>query len=270
LERIPLLSADGTEIAAVRWSPAAEVRGDVLLVHGLAEHMGRYGHVAKALTDAGYRVLGVELRGHGHSGGKRGHVDTWDQYVDDVRAGANAIGRPHAVLAHSMGGLVSLDHLRDGEAWAVFTSAPLIEAAVPAPAWKVAAARVLTSLLPRLSMGNEIPSSWICTDPAVVAAYDADPLVYGTVTPRWYTEMLGAQGRVKGSAASYDLPLFAAWGTGDKIVSGPAIAAFAERWGGSKQVKAYDGLFHEILNEPVKDAILAEVVAFLDTHRPSA
>lgn len=270
MDRIALRSADGTEIAAVRWTPAGEVRGDVLLVHGLAEHMGRYGHVAKALTDAGYRVLGVELRGHGHSGGKRGHVDNWERYVDDLRAAANAIGGPHAIVAHSMGGLVTLDHLRDGDAWAVFTSAPLLEAAVPAPAWKIGAAKVLTKLLPKLSMGNEIPTSWICTDPAVVAAYDADPLVYGTVTPRWYTEMLGAQGRVKGSAAAYDVPLFAAWGTGDKIVSGPAIDAFAGRWGGPKQTHAYDGLFHEILNEPVKGTILAEVVAFLDAHRPSA
>jgi len=269
MERSTLRSADGTEIAAYRWNPEGESKGDVLLVHGLADHMGRYGHVAKALTDAGYRVTGLDLRGHGHSAGKRGHVDSWEQYVDDVRAAADLIDGPHAILCHSMGGLVTLDYLRDGQAWAAFTSAPLLGVAVKVPRWKAAAAGALSRWLPRLSMGNEIDSQWVCSDPAVVEAYDADPLVFGTVTPRWYVEAQEAMARVRAAGPGYDIPLFAAYGTEDRLVSTAAIRDFYEVWGADdKKIQEFEGLYHEILNEEQGAEILVQVVAWFDAHCP--
>lgn len=266
MEQLELQSADGTRLRGGRWAPEGEVKGDVLLVHGLAEHLGRYEHVAATLNAAGYRVTGVELRGHGHSEGKRGFVASWEQYVDDVRAAANEIDGPHAVMAHSMGGLVSLDHLRDGMAWAAYISAPLLGVAVEAPRWKTAAAGILTRLLPRLSMDNEIDTKWICSDPAVVEAYDADPLVFGTITPRWYTEALAAMERVAASAKSYDMPMLAMWGTMDKLVSIPAIEAFCADYGGEVSTRAWEGLYHEIHNEKAQGDVLAEVVKWFDGH----
>ncbi len=239
-------------------------------MHGLAEHMGRYVHVADALTAAGFRATGLELRGHGHSGGKRGHVDSWEQYVDDVRAAARSIGGPHAILCHSMGGLVTLDHLRDGEAWAVFASAPLLGVGVEAPAWKLAAARTLSRWLPRLSMANEIDSRLICSDPAVVAAYDVDPLVYGTITPRWFTEALATMARVHAMAESGTIPLHVAYGTGDRIVNTAAIERFVAAYGGPCELRRWEGLYHEILNEPAQADILAQAVAFFARHVPGA
>lgn len=268
MQRLDLYSADRTRLTGWRWDPP-EVRGDVLLVHGLAEHLGRYGHVVRALNAAGYRVTGVELRGHGSSDGRRGHVDTWAQYVEDLRAAAAAIGGPHAILAHSMGGLVALDHLREGSAWAAVVTAPLLGVAVRPPRWKVAAANVLSRWLPRLPMSNELDTRDISTDPEVVRAYEADPLVYGTVTPRWFTEMNAARERVLAHAERYEVPLLAAWGTGDRITSGAAIEAFASRYGGPVETRPYEGLFHEILNEPDKEAILDGIVTWLDARLES-
>lgn len=269
MEQLELRSDDGTALAAYRWAPVGEVKADLLLVHGLADHMGRYPHVTATLTEAGYRVTGVELRGHGHSEGKRGHVTNWERYVDDLRAAARTIDGPHAIIAHSMGGLVTLDHLRDGPAWAAVVSAPALAASVEAPTWKLAAAGLLSRVWPGLHMDNEIPSTAICSDPAVVEAYDADPLVFGVITPRWYTEFTAAQDRVKAAAAGYRTPLYAAWGSDDMLVSTEAIVEFCADYGGEVHTREWVDLYHEILNERRGDEVLAEMIAFLDERVPA-
>ncbi|MBW1881021.1 MAG: lysophospholipase [Deltaproteobacteria bacterium] len=266
MERFSVRSPDGTNIACYRWEPAEGPKAEVLLVHGLAEHAGRYGHVAAALTRAGYRVFGLDLRGHGHSGGKRGHVRCWEDYVDDLRAVVREIDAPYALLGHSMGGLVVLDHLRDGEAWAVVTSAPLLGVALEAPRWKLATANFLSGWWPSLSLGNEIDTNLICTDRTVVDEYVADPLIYSTITARWYTELLEAISRVNRAAPTYDIPLFCAWGKRDRLVSTEATEDFCKRYGAPVHTMGCDGCFHEILNEPAKYEILDQIVAWLDAR----
>jgi alpha-beta hydrolase superfamily lysophospholipase len=266
MERFSVRSSDGTEIACYRWQPADNRKADILLVHGLAEHMGRYGHVAAAFTRRGYRVTGLDLRGHGHSGGKRGHVKQWERYVDDVRAVVQEIDGPHAFLAHSMGGLVILDHLRDAEVWAAVTTAPLLGVAIEAPGWKTGAANFLSRLWPGLSLGNEIDTDLLCTDRTVVEEYVADPLIYSTVTARWYTELMEAMARVNSAAPTYDIPLFVAWGKRDKLVSTQAIEDFCAQYGAPVHTMGCDGCYHEILNEPAKYEILEQIVTWLDAR----
>jgi len=270
MEELELKSADGTRLVAFRWTPEGDARGDVLLTHGLAEHMGRYVHVAAALTGDGWRVTGLNLRGHGESDGKRGHVDRWQDYVDDLRAAADSIGGPYVLHGHSMGGLVALDHLRTGtDAQAAVLTGPLLGVAVQAPRWKTTLAGLLSTLLPRLSMGNELDPEMISTDPAVVKAYRDDPLVYTTITPRWYTEAVAAMDRVKAHAASYRLPLWMGWGTQDKMVSVADIEAFCDAYGGELARSPWEDLFHEIHNEPTQSEVLAAIRTWLDTTLPA-
>ena len=109
-----LKSSDGTAIHVIRAMAAEPARGDILLCHGANEYMGRYTHVIEALNGAGYNVHGMDLRGHGHSGGRRGHVQRWVHYSEDMRTVAQSIGKPLVILAHSMGGLVTLECMREG------------------------------------------------------------------------------------------------------------------------------------------------------------
>lgn len=258
-----LRSRDGTRLHLAIWEPATPAR-TVILTHGLAEHMGRYAYVADALVAAGYRVLGVELRGHGDSEGKRGHVDRWADYGDDLEAAVAFAGGPCFLLAHSMGGLVVLDRLRaplpHPVLGAVLTN-PLLGVRVQAPRVKVAAAGLLSRLLPRLSLSNELDPRHISRDPAVVAAYTSDPRVYTTITPRWYTEMRAAIARVAPSGPG--VPLLVVTSDADRICNPESAHAFAAGCAPPADELRYPELYHEVLNEPEKDRVLADILAWM-------
>jgi lysophospholipase len=268
LEILELRSADGTKLNAHRWTPKGTVKAEILLCHGLAEHMGRYDYVADTLTKHGYRVTGIELRGHGHSGGTRGHINKFSEYLDDMQSASDSIGGDHFILAHSMGSLVSLEYLRNSSTHVrgLAVTGLAVGVAVEAPVWKTAGARILSRVLPKLSLFNEIDPTTVCSDPAVVEAYVADPLVYNTITPRWYRQFLATIDRVQQHAASYKTPMLAMWGTEDVLVSLPDIQRFVASYGGSIESKSWEGLRHEILNEPQRDEILNHLLKWLELH----
>ena len=257
-------SQDGTRLRVGQVTPATPSGRDLLIVPGLAEHAGRYLHVAEAAAARGWTVRIVELRGHGHSGGRRGFVTRWSDYTADVQAAAALCSAPPSVLAHSMGGLVVMEALRDGALDAVKTprvalSNPLLGVKVRAPRIKIAAAGLLSKIWPTLNLGNELDAKGISRDAAVVEAYLKDELVYHTLTPRWYTEMRDALERVR--AASFTTPLHLFYSETDPITDGPAAKLLVERNGGS--ATHYPGMLHEILNEIGKEQVIADVLGWL-------
>ncbi len=260
-------SRDGTRLNLRTWKPEGRTRGRVLLVHGLAEHMGRYEHVARALNDAEFAVWGVELRGHGDSDGRPGHTDRWRDYVDDVRAAAHVIGQPYYLVGHSMGGCVALDLARGAtkpQLLGVALSNPLLGVAVEPPAWKTAAGRLMSNIWPTLSLDNEIDPSWISRDLAVVSAYRTDPKVFSVVSARWYTELIAAMERIHGHAGRYRTPFFLMVGTSDRLVDPDASQALFEKYGGNdKDMVVYEGLYHELFNEPEKDKVFTDLCTWL-------
>ena len=268
MENFDIRSADGTRLKAYRWSPETEPKADILLVHGGFEHLGRYEHVAQFFVDSGYRVVGVDLRGHGHSEGKRGHIMRWHLYVEDIRSVIATLGGNYYILCHSMGGLVSLDHLRTASSvLGVIASGPLLGVALQAPAIKKAAARLLSKVTPSLSMANELDGALVCSDPDEVEKYVNDPLIYATITPRWYTEMVDATQRVHQFATQFRTPLYLTYGTEDAIVSTDAIDAFAKQYGGKVELRVWPGLYHEIFNEPNRQEVFHGILQWLEQHQ---
>jgi alpha-beta hydrolase superfamily lysophospholipase len=260
-----IVSADGTRLRVLRFGPAAPAAGrDLLIVHGLAEHAERYSHVAAAFVARGWRVSVLELRGHGHSGGKRGHVQRWQDYVDDVNAAVPLMAADYAMLAHSMGGLVTLESLRLGlHPRRVALSNPLLGVRVQAPVLKETAARGLSYVWPSLSLTNELDPAMLSRDPAVGAAYAVDPLVYNTITPRWYTEMRAAIQRVV--AATYSVPIRFHLSETDPVTDPPVARELASR-GTTMDVREYPGMVHEILNEIGKEAVIADIAEWLEAE----
>ena len=260
-------SRDGTSLNLRVWKPEVRMRGRVLLVHGLAEHMGRYEHVARALNAAEFGVWGVELRGHGDSEGRPGHTERWRDYVDDVRAAAYAIGEPFYLVGHSMGGCVALDLVRGApkpQVLGVALSNPLLGVAVEPPAWKTMAGRLMSNIWPTLSLANEIDPTWVSRDPNVVAAYQDDPKVFSVVSARWYTELVAAMERIHGHAGRYRSPLLLLVGTSDRLVDPDASQAFFGSYGGTdKDMLVYDGFYHELFNEPEKDRVFHDLITWL-------
>lgn len=251
-------SADGTRLRLGRVGTGSR---DLLIVHGLAEHAERYAHVADAAAKAGWRVTVLELRGHGHSGGRRGHVVQWSDYVADVTAAAALLNPDYSILAHSMGGLVTLDSLRSGLRPArVALSNPLLGVRVAAPQIKIKAAGLLSRIWPTLPLGNELNNAWLSRDKAVCDAYSADPLVYSTITPRWYTEMLKALERVHSSR--YNVPLALFYSDTDPITDAIVAKRLVEQNNG--QTTGYPGMLHEIMNEIGKEQVISDILAWLN------
>jgi lysophospholipase len=265
-----LQSSDGTAIYLVHSPVEGEAKAHILICHGANEHIGRYTHVIKALNDAGYSVSGMDLRGHGKSGGKRCHVLRWERYSEDIRVAAQSIGGSLFILGHSMGGLVVLEALRSGingvNVQGALVSNPLIGLAFDPPKVKTFFAKLLSTVVPGLLMGNELNADHLSHDKDMNAAYLADPLVSRKLSPRWFTEMNSAVSRVKEAAPNYKVPFLLMQGTADPITSAEAAGAFYETYGGPKTLQAHEGLYHEIFNEIERDKVLADMIGWLDSQ----
>ena len=269
METIKIKSRDGTGLRLGRWGDGDR---DVLLVHGLAEHAERYEHVGQALAARGWRVTVVELRGHGLSEGKRGHVNSWQDYLDDVTAALGTLGDTVALVGHSMGGLVVLSALASAAPPAVLGAAvsnPLLGVRVKAPVIKVKAARMLAALLPGLSLSNELDTKMISRDPEVVAAYEKDPLVFSTITPRWFREMNDAIVSVREAAPRVSASIYLMVSEGDGICDPAAAREIVGSWAGPTQVSEYGELYHELFNEPEKEQVIKDLGDWLEGLTPA-
>lgn len=256
------------------WHPASAPRGVVALIHGFGEHIGRYGHVFQALNEAGASVLGLDVRGHGQSEGRRAFLHHFEEYLDDVEtalslARARADGLPLFLLGHSQGGLVVAAYAveRCGarcDLAGIVLSSPGIRFKVQVPAWKDALGRAMSKAWPTLAIPSGLDPAVLSHEAAVVDAYKADPLVATKATARWYTESLDAQQQVLQGATQVRLPTLVLQAGDDQIVDPVATRRFFEALGAEdKEYKEYPGLYHEIFNEVDRDRVLADLVAWL-------
>ncbi len=252
------------------WCPDAEPRAAVIIVHGASEHSGRYRHVAQALVADGYGVYALDHRGHGRSGGPRAVIDRLagavadvDRLVSQVRA--THPGLPIVMLGHSMGATVAISYtIRHQERLTgLILSGPLaaLEAA-PAPLRMLG--RLLSVLAPRMPL-IEIDAALVSRDPRVVRDYEADPLNHhGKLPARTVDELARAIDDFPEAVTTITLPVLILYGTADRLAP-PSGAQMLERRIGSadKTTIAYPGLFHEILNEPEREAVLTDIRRWL-------
>lgn len=264
IERSFITSADGTKLHIGHIGTGEK---NVLIVHGLAEHIGRWKHVIGAIVEAGWRCTIVEYRGHGKSEGKKGHVYQWSEYIDDIRAAAATIKGPTVIMGQSLGGLIALYSVFEGvglDLIGVVLGNPNVRTAIQAPAVKKFGARVLSKVSPSLSMPNEINVNHLSRDPEVVAEYVADPQIYDTCTPRFYTEMIKAQDFVESyPVEDVKVPLLLMIGEHDQICDHHASSALAGRWGGTKDVIKFPDMYHLTFDGPEKAQVLENLKSFL-------
>src|SRR5580765_463672 len=257
---------DGTELFVRNWRPPGEPWAFVLLVHGIAEHSGRYEHVGGRLAAAGLDVTAYDQRGFGASEGRRAYVARWDTVHDDLAeqlasVRARADGKPVVVYGHSLGGLIALGHvLTDRPKPDVLVlSAPAIEAAIPA--WKRTLARLLSRVAPNAEIKNALDGADLSRDPAIAEAYFADPLNCHTTTMRFAAVAIGEQSRVKSQLDGLSIPTLVVHGTADRIVPASSSESLASLPGVTR--RTYPDHRHELHNEPDGPAIIDDVIAWL-------
>ena len=267
-----LTGVGGVRLYRQSWLPDGEARAAIVIVHGAGEHSGRYGHVAARLVDEGYAVYALDHRGHGRSDGPRALVDRLDRVVADVDAliVLAAAEHEHAgaktfLIGHSMGGTIAVRHamLHQERLAGLILSAPLAALEAASPAMR-AAARALSALAPRLPLFAVDPTL-VSRDPTVVQAYEDDPLVHHAKLPvRTVAELAAAVESFPDAVRAITVPTLIMYGTADRICPPAGSTMLAERIGSSdKAVKSYDGLYHEILNEPERERVMDDVCAWL-------
>jgi alpha-beta hydrolase superfamily lysophospholipase len=261
------------QLYAQAWRPDYEARGVVTLVHGLGEHSGRYAHVGAALSDAGYVLHAFDLRGHGKSEGPRGHAPQFEAWMQDIGRALQEAAQtfpdlPSFLYGHSLGGVLALNYaLRchpslDG----LVVTAPGLRTALEQQTAKLALVRLLGRLLPSLTLPSGLDPHGLSRDSEVVSAYVGDPLVHDRLSLGTACDLLQAIEYTFQHAAELDLPTLLLQGGADPLVFPEGTLEFARLAEGHCTAKVWDGLYHEIHNEPEQQQVLAAIIAWLDAH----
>jgi len=268
---------DGLHLFVQSWAPDVP-EAVVVLVHGFAEHSGRHEAAALHLAHEGYAVQSFDLRGHGRSQGKRCFVRAFDEYLDDaeavvLRAERRWPGKQVFLVAQSLGALIASLCVVDGrfKLSGMILSAPAAKLGSDYSAFKIGASLALGRALPHLPMFR-LRSSSICSDPAVVRAFEEDEFVYHGRTPaRTASEIVRAIRRLQASAERIHTPMLLIHGGRDQVASIDGSQALYERVSSSdKKLRVYEGLWHEVMHEPENAMVLKEMAGWLRerTSRP--
>jgi alpha-beta hydrolase superfamily lysophospholipase len=252
----------------------------VVMVHGFSAHCGLYRHVAARLAVQGIAVTGFDCRGHGRSGGRRGHVGDFADYLDDLAAvaawtRARAPALPWALLGHSLGGTIALaytlDDRRAEKPCALVLAAPWLKLRMPVSAPKRVAAKVTARVLPTLSMPNGLRAEEISRNPEVHVGFYQDPLIHHTASAGWFMATLRAQAHLRTHPEKLRVPCLMLLAGDDRIVANEASLAFARSACSTIiDVRSYEHLYHELLLEPEAESVIADIAAWLAQLSPNA
>jgi alpha-beta hydrolase superfamily lysophospholipase len=252
-------------------------RARLVISHGLGEHSGRYGNIVEKVLPNGISIWALDHRGHGRSDGPRGHVSDFGNYIEDLRTIVQMSradlpeGMKCFLLGHSMGGLIALNFALGHPDMinGVITSSPSLGLRVNVPVIKGALGMIMSTICPRLTLGNELDTSMISHDAEVVSAYHSDPLVHTRISVRWFTEFLSAMSAVNRLAPKMEVPILMQVAGDDYLVNANASKTFFEKLIlKDKTLHIYDGLYHEIYNEEEKQRfkVLADLQNWLENH----
>ena len=267
-----ITSSDGTRLFFRRHAAAAP-SARVLVIHGFAEHSGRYLELLDALADAGFDALAFDLRGHGRSEGRRAHLRRFEDYLDDTRAAFAALTEGSdgtaLVFGHSMGGLIAT-HFAASEprrCRALALSGPMFARALAVNPLKLLAAHVLGRLLPIFSMPSGITGAHLTSDPAEIALHDADPLVLHQARAGWFIALEAAMAAAPAAVARLTMPLYLMHGEADPLTAFDASRAlFPSAPSIDKTFVPRPGMRHETLHEVGRETVRANLVAWLAAH----
>jgi acylglycerol lipase len=266
-------SFDGLDMYARGWAPDGKPKAVLVLVIGLGEHVCRYENVAAALTRGGYALLGFDLRGHGNSGGPRGHSPSTEAFMQDIDLMFKQVqmrypGVPQFLYGHSLGGILALNYILGRQpalAGAVVT-APGLRTALEAQKIKVMLAKVLGTLVPSVSLPSGLDANMLSHVPEVVDCYKQDPLVHDKVSFGMGKNLLEMIQWIYEHAWNLNIPLLLMHGTEDNVAYLRGSQEFAQKADGKVTFKTWDGMYHEIHNEPDQTQVFAYMLDWLEKH----
>lgn len=268
-----LSGLEGQPLFYQAWLPD-EIKRILVVAHGLGEHGGRYSNLVDYFAPLGYAIYALDHRGHGRSGGQRGHVKQFSYYMDDLRIFVQLVkeaqpGKEIFLVGHSLGGLIALIYGLEYPSTlkGVIVSSPGLAIKVKVPFIKEVMGKLLSTVIPRLAMSNGIPPEHICRDETVVEKYKADALVHDRVTTRWFTEFIAAQAYAIENAKNFSLPVLLMLAGNDELSDPEGSKLFYHNLSiEDRELKIYDGLYHELFNEMENQKVFEDMENWLDRH----
>ncbi|MCY0893384.1 MAG: lysophospholipase [Acidibacillus sp.] len=244
----------------------------VTIIHGAGEHSGRYDYVREAFAQQQITTVMGDLPGHGYSRGQRGHIESFDEYVEaalyflEVARERYGTALPHVIIGHSMGGLIAALAVAKAtnQPDLLVLSSPAFGLRMkisPTRAWL---ARVLLPIAPRLMQPNGIAPQDVTRNQELAVAYGSDPLVSHTVSLRWYFEFTEAMNQILLICHSIQIPISVWQGGADRLVDPASVRHFVETCNHHTiTYKEFPGLYHEIFNEPERDEVIADIISWI-------
>jgi alpha-beta hydrolase superfamily lysophospholipase len=265
-------SAGGLKIFFRSWRPDGEARAAVVICHGVNSHGGQYLWAAEQLVRRGLVVYALDLRGRGRSEGERFYVENVADYVSDV-AGVVRIARQRDprlqvfLLGHSAGGVVSCVYTLENQAELAGLICESFAFQVPAPGFALSAIKALSHIAPRLPV-LKLKNEDFSRDPKAVEALNNDPLTANEVQPAiTVAALVRADERLREEFPLITLPVLIMHGTDDRATVCHGSKFFHETVGSKdKTLKLYEGHYHDLLNDVGKDAVMADITSWIDTH----
>jgi len=266
-----IATKDGVSLYTRDWL-IEKPKAVMVLAHGFGEHINRYNHVADFFNKNGFSVFGYDRRGHGKSEGKRGHTSSHDAIVDEIalvinKAKSEFPNLPVVLYGHSQGGHLVLFHLikREPNVDAAVVTGPWIQLGFQPPAFKIFIGRMLSKVLPTLSMPNELNHDALARDKSVAKEYAEDPLNVFEITTACGAAMLDNADWLNQYSGEISVPLMINHGGSDPVISPEATKQFAERVTGNITLKIWEDSYHEIHNDLDKEAVFEEILSWIQT-----
>jgi len=264
------IGSSNNELFFQKWeTDSAKLK--LVIVHGLGEHSGRYGNIIKKLDGRKVSIYSYDHRGHGRSAGKRGHIDSFADYINDLNIFIDHVrlqddSLPIVLMGHSLGGLIAMRYALEypGKFSALVLSSAALVPAVNVPEWQKKMGGVFNVIYPSLLQSNNLNARDISHDEDVVKAYMKDPMVHDRVSIRFFFEIMKTKDECLGRAQELSMPLLVFHGTGDRIVSYTGSQRIFESASSrDKKIFLFDGMFHETMNETNKDDVLGKVTHWI-------
>lgn len=273
-EEFEIITYDKLKIFAVK-SLADTPKANIIIVHGLGEHSGRYAQTAATLNIAGFNVYGYDHRGHGKSEGARAYIRDFHDYLKDLYDVIAYVKKDspnikNYILGHSMGGFIAalFGITTKNEIDGMILSAALTQSVRQTAGGMRSLVKMMGRISPKFSLGNDL-GKIVSKDPNVTKAYMEDMLNCKKITMGLYNQFLiKGIDFVKAHANEFQYPVLILHGENDLIIDYSASKIFYENISSQdKTLKTYPGLYHEIMNEPEKETVMHDIIAWLNDHK---
>jgi acylglycerol lipase len=263
----------GLRFYSMGWEPDSKPKAVVALLPGLGDHTGRFAHVGEAFSNAGYALVGVDLRGNGKSGGQRGHTPSIEAYMQDIdllleHVHARYPGVSTFVYGHSLGAILALNYAirRRPDLQGVIVTAPALHSDLENQRIKVRMAKVLGGLIPTVALPSGLKTNMLSHDPQVERTYRSDPAVHDRITFGWGKTMLEVTQWTLEHASEFPLPLLLMHGALDTIAYPSSSREIAAAVGDQATLVLWENMYHEIHNELRKEEVLETAIRWMGEH----